>query len=706
MRFAIAPLALSFLVSCGGTSGPRNGSLVAPPPTPAEVARGKAIAGGAPAAGVPHAQIIDRVAVSPDGRAALTRDGGGGWRVWAALDGSAQPQLLPARGAREGSIARTADGGALVAVIDSAGGLKLFRADARGVPTAVPLSQQAADGRKTIAASVLAGGKEAVVLRDDHSVLLVGAGGEVRSKLEERGFRPTALLTDASGATIVAVSVEPGTQKHDVVIHRLSITRGPTSGVKLGMAPMPARLQAAAALQSGMLSLNPAGTKLSFFEIEVNAASWKLVVVDLADGTSKTIDVPFPSTEQVAAGFLDDDTLVASSMPSAASWRVELGAGGEVYPYEGIGSQFGAASPQAFASGVRVAGYGTWLYVQNDREHLYLGYDRFEALSGAISPGNKWAAWVSNGNGIYIRGLAGGAPKRVLIPNRDQNTIAQRAMFLDDDHLLVIDSTGSLRLLDWRTGEELAATDTGSGDAELDATRGLLRVTRPGGQTWLYRVSLKDGLEGPFIAGDGAPRGGILAGTRGEVLWTLDNNNKLRTYTLAELQRGLSRKVVDARGVVLEHGAPSAVDRGGRFYLFQNDGKTNGVKRYRGPKRTDLDAAYELPITVGWSLVQPSPKADRVALLRGDGVVSVYRSTGGKAEWTRAFVAALYGATWSDDGSMIAVSGHLGAAVIDAKTGSPVDVTCGPWFEVRRTAPSNAFGVLQQPSICESPWTN
>src|SRR4029079_691328 len=95
--------------------------------------------GGFPGDGVPHSQFIDRIELAADGNAALTRDTGGSWRAGAALDGSAQPQALAARGARMGSVARRTGGGLTIAMIDAANQLKLFRADERGRSTAIPV---------------------------------------------------------------------------------------------------------------------------------------------------------------------------------------------------------------------------------------------------------------------------------------------------------------------------------------------------------------------------------------------------------------------------------------------------------------------------------------------------------------------------------------------------------------------------------------
>ncbi|HWM86821.1 MAG TPA: hypothetical protein VNO33_13305, partial [Kofleriaceae bacterium] len=252
--------------------------------------------------------------------------------------------------------------------------------------------------------------------------------------------------------------------------------------------------------------------------------------------------------------------------------------------------------------------------------------------------------------------------------------------------------------VDWATGDEIGAIDAGgpAHDAELDSRRGLLRVARPG-QVWLYRASPARGFRGPILLGDNASRSGFLT-SGAAALWTIDQSNQLRTYRLDELERGLGREQSQARGVAVEH-ATLAVDRQGRFYAQSTTSGGLAIERFSGPRRADLERSFDFPTPVG-AAIYPSPDGARVAFARGDGVLTVF-AAGPDTSWSRSLIAS-HSPVWSADGALLAVPGRQGAVVLDAATGAQVDLTCGPWFEVRRTLPPLRHVSQPQPSVCES----
>jgi hypothetical protein len=307
---------------------------------------------------------------------------------------------------------------------------------------------------------------------------------------------------------------------------------------------------------------------------------------------------------------------------------------------------------------------------------------------------------------VFIRSLGGERMTYRNLRSHDPRRVYNRVHFVDEEHVLVGDSTGTLRLIEWQTGRERSAVDVSGSmlDAEVDTRRGLVRVTRRNGQTWLFRVTGKRRLRGPFIVGDGSTRSGLLDGA-GDLLWTLDASNRLRTYKLAEIERSIPRGELAARGVAIAHSTPSTIDRQGRYYLFETNGRTAVVRRFDGPSRASASITYTTPVA-GHAVPFPSPDGSLLALRRADNAISVYGDSPDRPLWSRPFVAHVHHVGFSPDGSRIAVASHLGGAVLDARTGDPIDLTCGPSFEVRPTAPVNPLPVLNQASLCESAWSD
>src|SRR5689334_18488725 len=76
-------------------------------------------------AGVAHSGAIDRVALSADGKGALTRDVVGGTRLWPTLDGQREPVVVPIRAPQAFALAKN-DTGWTIFCVDASGGAKIF----------------------------------------------------------------------------------------------------------------------------------------------------------------------------------------------------------------------------------------------------------------------------------------------------------------------------------------------------------------------------------------------------------------------------------------------------------------------------------------------------------------------------------------------------------------------------------------------------
>jgi hypothetical protein len=641
--------------------------------------------GARPAEGVPHSAAIRGIELAPDGSAALTRDATGGVRLWPALDGSAQPRVVPVRGALQMSLARRRDGGLLVALVDPAGEVRLLRADQSGHMALV--DPPAGIARPAIGVRVLPGGERAVVLRDDHSLDLIDDGGARRARLEQRGFRPVAIA--AAGSGVVALSLERDGASHRAVIHRLDI-----ADRTMSLRPSTVEVIAPAGVSPSSWSVDPSGGVVAMLVMRPTSAFACVVVADLERGASEEVELPISRGEEVAIGFVDDRNLVVSGRPSVGSWRIDVTRKGAIYP---------AVTPDdrdnemvsATARGTRATAVGSWLWVDAaGRDRVYLGYRPFLAEDVAISPDNRWVAWVSAGE-IHMLGLRGQPPPRQQLPVPDPMVQYRRVFFLDDRRLLLLDTSGQIEMVDRASGQKLRSLDVGgvASDVHVDARRALMAVLRPGGQVWIYRVSAAGGFGGPLLVGDGATRVGFQD-RDGNVLWTLDAANKLRTYSLADLERGMSRAEAIERGTPLPFN-PREIDRQGRLFV-----QTTDLRRLKGSQADAVDRTF--PMVGPVARILSSPDGARVAFVRADGLVSLFDGAREQPSWSRAFVDMAQNAAWSQDGSLLAVATHSGSAVLDASTGNFVHLTCGPLFEVRRTPPLNLVPPAPRISLCEA----
>ncbi len=641
--------------------------------------------GGRAAEGVPHGAVIRSIELAPDGSAGLTRDAIGSVRLWTALDGSAEPRLVPVRGALQMSLARRRDRGLLVALIDSAGELRLLRAEQAGSIALVEGPAEAA--RPAIGVRVLAGGDRVVVLRDDHSLDLIDESGARLARFEQRGFRPVAMA--AAGRGLVALSLQREAAGHRAVIHRVNIAER-----SISLRPSTVEVAGPAGVSPSSWSVDPSGGMVAMRAMKPTSAFSYVVLADLERGTTEEVELPIPRGEEIAIGFVNGRNLIVSGRPNVGSWRIDVTRDYAVYPAVTPDDR-DADLVSATVPGTRAIAVGAWLWVEAaGHDRVYLGYRPFLAEDAAISPDNRWVAWVSAGE-IHMVGLRGQAAPRQQLPAPDPMVQYRRVFFLDDRRLLLLDTAGQIEMVDWVAGTKLRSVNVGgvASDVQLDARRGLMSVLRPGGQVWVHRVSAASGFGGPLLVGDGATRMGF-DDRDGHVLWTIDANSKLRTYSLADLERGMSRAEAGERGDALPFN-PREIDRQGRFFV-----QTPELKRLNGSQTDAVDRTF--PMAGSVARILPSPDGNRVAFVRSDGLISLFDGAREQPSWSRAFVDAAQSATWSQDGSLLAVATHSGSAVLDGASGNFVHLTCGPMFEVRRTPPVNLVPPAPKISLCEA----
>ena len=258
-------------------------------------------------------------------------------------------------------------------------------------------------------------------------------------------------------------------------------------------------------------------------------------------------------------------------------------------------------SANDFARGVHLAADGTWLFVQDVKRasHHYLGYSAFDPQYASITPDSTRVAW-STGPMIFVESLDDSSQSvRITAPPTEAYF---RAAFVDDDHLVAIDYSGGLHLIDWRKGKELASVDTGGGvrEFEVDQDRKLIRGVRQNGGSWVCEMGT-NGFKGPYLIQDQGFRSGFLAGE--DAVWTLDAQVRYHSYTLAQLRAGLSSKQLQAEGPAMTGPAPMASDARGQRYFVEAQ-NNSAVLKVKGADDKEV-RTMEIPWTPMQTHVSP-----------------------------------------------------------------------------------------------------
>jgi hypothetical protein len=653
-------------------------------------------------AGAGHTANIDLVVLASDGTAAVTRDQIGSTRLWPALDGSIEPVVIPVQGPQQLSVETHAEGGFTVAAVDAAGGAKIFGVEPGG---AVVELGSLAPFQPLFGIYALPGGERLLALHRDHSIRLVDRSAAELVSLEERRFRPTSLRLAADGKSFAAiVSVAGAVNKAEIQRLRLVEGEGKPRIERVGS---PRTVEAASTLSDTTAAMAPDGRRLVVVD-KPNGAGWELLVVDLAkDGAEMRLQVQVPAHLVPNIGFVSSHELLVSAHDGSLSWLVDLTDGSQHARASAPLDFVSQGRAQAQAHGVQVAGHGTWLFVHDvvARSHRYLGYRSFQTQSVGISPSGEWVVWAYLHGPVLIESLREGVGERHELPS-DPSFGTTRVRFFDDEHVILIDEAGGVRLYRWRTAEVVgeAGIHGAIRALHLEPERGAMLVERHNNDVHLFEVSPK-GLVGPYIVADQSFRAGLLVkGVHGHehaIMWTLDSGNKLRHYSLEELRKDPSQDVILAKGDTIPAGkvAPLAIDRFGRHYGVRWNGSTMELFVDFGRHLvTQVSATGDITTIV------PSPSGDRFVTIhqRGQSTsLSLHDSETLEERWSFSSGVFNNEVVWSPDGRLVAVAASTGAVVLDATTGKPVQRRCGVGFESTAAAPATAFHGVNLRSLCE-----
>ncbi len=704
--------------------GPKDTPTVAPEPSPAveeappeDPVAERRLRPEFP--GVAHSASIDQIALDPTGSSALSRDSLGGLRLWAALDGSAEPQLVPISGVRSMALLRTPtpdgpdgpNGHFVVFGVEASGGARFVSMRADGHAKDLGALEPFNPIVQVVSLQSEAGGRFAA-LRKDGSIEVFDAAGTSLSTFDEKGFQPFALRASGDGEHLVALlPIDKVGSENRAELQRLSWS-GSSTAPTLARSGVPTIVRSRQPIQPTTLVISPDASEAAIVG-RPKGNFWEFDIYSLdAEREPRPIEVQVNQHQQPRMGYVGPHALLLSSNEGTPSLLIDTKTQ-SVRLRSGIPQDFshqGAA--QDTGPGRQVMGYGGHLFVNdvNARAHRFLGYSATQGASVGISPEGKFVAWAYIQGPIVVEAIddsgSGRTGASVELDAGPNNVGGNRVRFLDEDHLIVVDSVGEVTLVHWPTQTTIARTGTMSNVRSLhvDPAGGMLVLDRHTNESWVYEVDPQRGFEGPYIIANAWRVGLVRPKPPDErVLWTFEStSNEFRHYTLGQLRSDLTVEASKAMGKPLEPGqaAPLAVDQQGRYYGVRWNGKALELFVERDGK-----AVVSRPIPSNdINELLPSPSGDRfLAVTNRAGVISVAMHDGTTLEtlWSYSTGAFNNDSAWSEDGRYVALAANTGAILLDARTGEPVMSRCGLEFRVTGAPPANAFSTPNQKSICE-----
>ncbi len=701
---------------------PSSGSTTKPDEGGSDRERGSAEAKGATkqaqpvvfdSEGTPHSAPLTQIALSPDGRAALSRDTAGGVRFWASLDGASEPRLVPIRDPRSMALASDGKGGWVAALVDAAGGARIIAITAEGgmqplasLPPMAMISEM----------KVLPGGERLLAVGSDHVVRLYDRQAKQLAELDRAGLRPIQLrlAPSVSGGPTKTSLAEGGVQAFAITAGEFDAS-GHFAVEVLPLVLGDKSIEIAAERRTILVdgpptadnpTISPDGRTIVFLQQQRSVSgTWKVHAMQLADGRSTSVDLELVGVQPLigllpGGRVLVDDGSGLGRIADLANKRVE------VTPLRSSPTINHLAS--VYAGSVRVAPSTTWLAVHElERDEMtYLGYDSISVTHAGISSEGDRVAWAL-GDRILVETIADNQAVQVPQP---QPMGVRFVEFVDADHLVTLDWSGGAQVIDWRDGEVRSSADIGHNVSMAQLVR------REGGEAvMVVRTGLwANPLVMELLPNQQIGERHLIYGSTNWVgvispsdrpfedwgVWTVDGSGSLRRFTLALLREGMDTKQMLGPGETLGEGIPEQMimDVDGRRWWIRTEGVRPRLHRSKGSQ----DDSLLLPSGFV-AMMQASPDGRRIAIVqqRDPGqVVTVYDTDSLQPLWAQP-VSTVNGLGWSDDDGELAVAAQFaGGVVFDVGSGEVATSRCGLGFKVVHTPPF-AGGFFNQLSVCE-----
>lgn len=588
-----------------------------------------------------HGSALAALALTEDGRLAVSSDVSGSVRLWPALDGTIEPVVVPLRATKALAVGR-AGRELVIAGLDDAGQLELIRTSEAGTPR-----ERLTVGVERGLLALHATSRGFVALRDDHAIAAFDLEGESRGVLVAEPGEHVVSLSTRHDRVLALI------ERDDAVYGRW-VTHGESLRWGDRTRPLP--------LRADHVVLSPSGATVA--GVATNEKS--IAVVELA--SAKVVVRPLRRSERDqrlrALGFLADSVLAMTSAQERVEWwgRPDL----EDSPF--------ARDAIAIADGVLVADSvaGTLALAGTTGESAFLGY-RTGMLS-SLRP--------------FDDGYLVTDSTSVIELDRDFHTRAVHELPRDPqaprawNGVIPVDATHVLATTYANGGNAVYLIDLPKRSATLVASRvyvsgfepttGLLALHRVGGGLDIARFDPVAGAFGPTAPIDVDTRGAVRP-------WLLDP-------ALADGH---------VAAIVTDDGVETAQLTLLRFATERDDrwieiASQREVKLGQAWWDTDGDP---------WSIVRRvlprarrlrSPDGAYTAELAGQRIT--LRDARGRVRWTAATRGA-HALAWTPRGELVAYG--AGAALVDLATGAQTGAQCG-WRFGRWELPPDGFGSAMQ----------
>ncbi len=601
----------------------------------------------------PHGGAITTLAVTADGKAAITCDDLGGMRLWPTLDGTQEPRVVDLQAPRALAIGRHGDGFAVV-LLDDVGGLVIATLDSSGRTL-----HHVSIGGDPAYVGVAMTERGPLGWRTDQAIVQLSVDGVATSRLAPDPSQRLANL---------AVSYGPGGE-HALAVIDVADDAGVTTRRARWL--QLATLTWGAWLDSPELgpsiALSPSGKRVALM-VRMTGTTGIAQARILDAATGKTI-ATLGARPATSVGFYDDDH-VGFATPGAVA-AVEITPGGTIDPKQFEPVPLQREPSVAFAAGMAVFPHDGELQLATPTENHWLGYELESPAVAASAPHGGLVIGLDETFALLDPSLHAIGTPDILVT---KDTRVAELHWLGGDDWLVessaqSDGSTTLSLIDiaakkatvlrsgvpvvqlmlYERSTNLVTLSLGEAptiDRYNNAKHKLDHIAtlpKPNGfeQRELAPVS-------PTLA-DGAQLVSIQMRDRMTLRWVRD---------LAALDTGPNIAV---------DGSLAGVDPAGHVFVWQTTGNNLELVVYSAGKRTGT-----LPAD-GMVALWPDPGGSRVVETGGANVTLI--DIDGTKKWTIPVQSATE-ALWLDDGGLALVSA-AGLARVDPATGAITAARCG-----------------------------